>query len=180
MTISTSYSRLENDLPASSQKKEKFKTKKDWSFDIHCKESKYDGVSIPARKHAITVVVLNKEVFFSFNATYTRQTKEACKLFSETMKKYIENSNSVKVWKILPYKKVYKEPSRLIDKQIKEAFPKANIDSRDLKKDCFFLIDHSGNETSEYKPEAFYGGIIRSIKKAYSILSCQEDKFKVS
>lgn len=76
MTIGTGYLRLENDLSVSSQREGKFEITQDWSFDIQCNESKYAGVSISARNHTITVVILSKKVFFSFNVTYVKQSKK--------------------------------------------------------------------------------------------------------
>lgn len=186
MPILTSYSRLSNSfgsqesvLSTSLQGKKKFETIKDWAFGMQC-SGKYDGVSIPARKHSITVVALNEGIFFYFNVTYFEQTQKVCNLFSETVNKYTENSNSIKLWKLLPYEELYLGSSGLIDAWIVNAFPKANVENKKLEKGYCLLIDRGGNEELEYKSESLYKKTSRSIKKGYSIFSCNESKFKVS
>ncbi|HEV3269203.1 MAG TPA: hypothetical protein VGZ69_00965 [Candidatus Rhabdochlamydia sp.] len=182
MSILTSYSRLSNSFGSQEifQRKKKFKTVKDWSFGMQCSGNKYDGVSIPARKHSITVVALNEGIFFYFNVTYFEQTQKVCNLFSETVNKYTENSNSIKLWKLLPYEELYLGSSGLIDAWIVNAFPKANVENKKLEKGYCLLIDRGGNEELEYKSESLYKKTARSIKKGYSIFSCKEDKFRVS
>jgi len=54
------------DLQEIPQRKKNFKTIKDWSIDVQCSGNTYDGVRIPARESAITVVVLNRGAFFFF------------------------------------------------------------------------------------------------------------------
>ncbi|MFY9715447.1 MAG: hypothetical protein WCE84_06160 [Candidatus Rhabdochlamydia sp.] len=179
MTIGTGYLRLENDLSVSSEREGEFEITQDWSFDIQCNESKYAGVSISARNHTITVVILSKKVFFSFNVTYVKQAKKAFNLFSEKVKKYIRNSDPIKLWKILPYKESFAEPLGSIDVWVANTFPNANVENKKLQKGgCFPIERKSGNRMQKYKPESLYKKTARSISKCYSILSSKEDKFK--
>jgi hypothetical protein len=68
VVFSTNYLQLNNmlDLQEIPQRKKNFKTIKDWSIDVQCSGNTYDGVRIPARESAITVVVLNRGAFFFF------------------------------------------------------------------------------------------------------------------
>jgi len=183
MSVSTNYSRLNNQLDSQETPKinKKFKNIKDWSLGMQCNGNTYDGVSVPARESAITVVVLAEGTFFSFNVTYVKQVQKVCELFSETVKKYTENSDSIKLWKILPYKKLFAEPLGLIDVWIANTFPNASVENKNLGKGCCFSIERkNGNGVQEYKPESLYKKAARSASKCYSILSCKEDKFTVS
>ncbi|VHN99459.1 hypothetical protein [Candidatus Rhabdochlamydia sp. T3358] len=177
MTIG--YSRLENDLSASLQREGKFEAIKDWSFGLQCNGSKYDGVSIPARKCAITIAGLNEGIFFSFNVTYIKQAQKACELFSKTVKKYAENSSSIKLWKILPYKELFAEPLGSIDVWIANTFPNATVESKKLQKgDCFLIERENGSGMQKYNPESLCKKTARSISKCCSVLSCKEAAFK--
>ncbi|PWU16537.1 MAG: hypothetical protein C5B45_00420 [Chlamydiae bacterium] len=130
---------------------------------MQCNGGKYDGVSIPARKHAITIVGcdLQRKIIFYFNVTYFEQAREAFQRFSEK----IENPNLIKIWKILPYGGVFSGSSKLIKAGLVDIFPKANVERLRLEKDHCFLIERHGSGTSKYKPETSFKKTARGLEK---------------
>ncbi|MDR2539915.1 MAG: hypothetical protein LBC45_04925 [Chlamydiales bacterium] len=179
MAISTNYLRLNNELDSQedSQRNKSFKSVKDWSVDVQCSGNTYDGIRVFARESSITVVALVNKTFFSFNVTYAEQAQKACELFLETVKKYSGSVDSVKLWKILPYKELYTVPLELIDIWIADTFPEANVESKTLQKGyCFFIERENGDGIQKYEPESLYKKTVRSVSKCCSILSRSESK----
>ena len=180
MSISGYYSQ-ESLLSSSSKEQKRYKPLKDWSV-IQDLGNKYSGINVPARKHAVAIVGYASETnLFAFNVTYNRQAQEAFQEVSERIKDLIKNSVSVKLWKILPYKKIYEGSSGVIDNWIAANFPNVSVEKIELKKNDSFLIDReSGHVTTECNPEPLYKETVRRLNKLYLILSCNENKLAFS
>lgn len=183
-SISCTYSNdfsnsQESAFSISPQRDKKFKTIKDWSFDLQCNGSKYDGVSISAKKGALTIVGLKAGVFLSFNVTYVEQAQKACERFSDAVKKYIGNSDSIKLWKILPYEKLFAEPLGSIDVWIANTFPNATVEVKKLQEDYCLLIERkSGIGIQKYHPEPSHERAFRSVNKFLHIFFGNESRLK--
>ncbi|MGL5263713.1 MAG: hypothetical protein ACRDAI_03940, partial [Candidatus Rhabdochlamydia sp.] len=152
-----------------------------WSAIIQCSGSKYSGISIPARKHALSIVgyCSRSKITFAFNVTYSKQAQEISYELSKKIKRYIENTASIKFWKILPYKNPCESVSNFIDNWLFKEHLNINIESIKLKKDSCFIIDRTNGDIKEQcETKSLCRKFFRQTIKFYSIVAHQENRIK--
>lgn len=170
--MSVSYTSLKNDCVSQNE----IVSVKDWSVGVF--NGRYSSVKIPAKKHAITILGydLNMKNIFYLNVTYPGQAKKAFGFLqaSKSLKEI-----RFKILKILPYEELYKNTEEVIADELRKNFPNLAVQTTILAKNNHFIITNDGNEQFELKPEAFLKKMVRSLKKDYAVISCQENNLKV-
>lgn len=165
--MSVSYTSLKNDCVSQNE----VVSVKDWSVGVF--NGRYSSVKIPAKKHAITILGydLNMKNIFYINVTYPGQAKKAFGLLKTS--KSLKEIKFLK--KVLPYEELYKNTEEVTDDELRNIFPNLSLQTTILAKNNRFIITNDGNDQFELKPEDFFKKKVRSLKKNYAVISCQEN-----
>ena len=154
----------------------------DWSLVIQHPKSNTSVLRIPARKHAVTIAGYSsqKKSLFAFNITFCSQIQESGVTISQKINDYIEAKSLTKLWKILPYKSQWESAFFSVDNWLSSTFPGMSVECIELRKgDCFLIDRKKGSQKQEHKPEFFVKNCFRQLKKASSLVACQEGKIKM-